>query len=141
MRETIGMLRRTLARLDVSSRSMYRHHRAGDRASLGVLFELALAADRSYMLALPEEEGAPIRMALDDFNFGLLPTVNGRSRLETRFSGDKEKLAALEKEGQAFGPGASDGAGPGHACRPTISIGKTKFASPSRSGPACRRMR
>ena len=56
VRETIGMLRRTLARLDVSSRSMYAIIEPGS-CFAGVLFELALAADRSYMLALPEEEG------------------------------------------------------------------------------------
>jgi len=116
VRETIGMLRRTFARLDVSSRSLFAiidqasgdqtmrnepaDPSAGDQGScfVGLLFELALAADRSYMLALPEEEGPAIRVALDGFNFGLLPMVNGRSRLDTRFSGDKEKLAALEKE-------------------------------------------
>ncbi len=53
-----------------------------------LLFELALAADRSYMLALPEEEADSPKIAVDDFNFGLLPAVNDRSRLETRFSGD-----------------------------------------------------
>ena len=108
VRETIGMLRRTFARLDVSSRSLFAiigpsssNAGSGDEQGscfVGVLFELALAADRSYMLALPEEEGAPIRVAMDGFNFGLLPMVNGRSRLDTRFSGDKKKLAALEKE-------------------------------------------
>ncbi len=54
VRETIGLLRRTLARLDVSSRSMYAIIEPGS-CFAGVLFELALAADRSYMLALPED--------------------------------------------------------------------------------------
>src|SRR5579862_6966662 len=54
VRETVGMLRRTLARLDVSSRSMYAILEPGS-CFAGILFELALAADRSYMLALPEE--------------------------------------------------------------------------------------
>lgn len=107
VRETIGMLRRTLGRLDVSSRSLFAiidqgagDQDGGQRGScfVGLLFELALAADRSYMLALPEEEGPAVRVAMDEMNFGLLPMVNGRSRLDTRFSGDKEKLAALEKE-------------------------------------------
>jgi benzoyl-CoA-dihydrodiol lyase len=96
VRETIGLLRRTFARLDVSSRSLFA---IIDRDSCfaGLLFELALAADRSYMLALAEEEGESPKIALDGLNFGLLPMVNGRSRLETRFGGDKEKLAAIEK--------------------------------------------
>ncbi len=54
VRETIGLLRRTYARLDVSSRSMYAIIEPGS-CFAGVLFELALAADRSYMLALSEE--------------------------------------------------------------------------------------
>ena len=56
VRETIGMLRRTLARLDVSSRSLYAIIDPGS-CFAGLLFELALAADRSYMLALPDDEG------------------------------------------------------------------------------------
>jgi len=103
VRETIGMLRRTLARLDVSSRSMFAIIEPGS-CFAGVLFELALAADRSYMLALPEEGEAP-KIAVDDFNFGLLPAVNGRSRLETRFSGDAQELAgAIESKGKLLGP-------------------------------------
>ncbi len=93
VRETIGMLRRTFARLDVSSRSMYAIIEPGS-CFAGMLFELALAADRSYMLALPEEEADAPKIAVDDFNFGLLPAVNRRGRLETRFSGDARHMAA-----------------------------------------------
>jgi benzoyl-CoA-dihydrodiol lyase len=103
-RETIGLLRRTFGRLDVSSRSLFA---IVDRDSCfaGILFELALAADRSYMLALTEEEGESPKIALDGLNFGLLPMVNGRSRLETRFCGNKDKLAAIEKlSGKALSP-------------------------------------
>ncbi|HEY4739359.1 MAG TPA: 2,3-epoxybenzoyl-CoA dihydrolase [Candidatus Acidoferrales bacterium] len=96
VRETIGMLRRTFARLDVSSRSLFAIIER-DSCFAGILFELALAADRSYMLAMAEEEGESPKIALDEMNFGLLPMVNGRSRLETRFGGDKEKLAAIGK--------------------------------------------
>ncbi|MFZ0878735.1 MAG: hypothetical protein WA002_04530, partial [Candidatus Acidiferrales bacterium] len=95
VRETIGMLRRTLGRLDVSSRSLFAIIERGS-CFAGILLELALAADRSYMLAL-EEEGESPRVALDGLNFGLLPMVNGRSRLDTRFCGDKAKLAELQK--------------------------------------------
>jgi benzoyl-CoA-dihydrodiol lyase len=96
VRETIGLLRRTFARLDVSSRSLFAIIER-DSCFAGILFELALAADRSYMLALAEEEGESPKIALDELNFGLLPMVNGRSRLETRFCGDKEELAAIGK--------------------------------------------
>ena len=106
VRETIGMLRRTLARLDVSSRSMYAIIEPGS-CFAGVLVELALAADRSYMLALPEEEGdAPTpKIAVDEMNFGLLPAVNGCSRLETRFSGNARSMAgAVKAKGKLLGP-------------------------------------
>ena len=104
VRETIGMLRRTFARLDVSSRTMYAIVEPGS-CFAGLLFELALAADRSYMLALPEEESDAPQIAVDDFNFGLLPTVNDRGRLETRFSGDaKDMAAAIEAKGKLLGP-------------------------------------
>src|SRR5215470_10240150 len=97
VRETIGLLRRTFARLDVSSRSMYAIIEPGS-CFAGTLFELALAADRSYMLALPEDESEKpvLRIALSAMNFGLLPMVNGRSRLETRFSGHAEAIAKLQ---------------------------------------------
>jgi benzoyl-CoA-dihydrodiol lyase len=94
--ETIGLLRRTLARLDVSSRSMYAIVEPGSGFA-GVLFELALAADRSYMLTLPEQNESP-KIALDAFNFGLLPEVNGRSRLSTRFEGDPARLTEIEAQ-------------------------------------------
>ena len=100
VRETIGLLRRTFARLDVSSRSIFAMIEPGS-CFVGTLLELALAADRSYMLALPEEEEATAekltpQLALSAMNFGLLPMVNGRSRLETRFSGHAEAIAKLQ---------------------------------------------
>ena len=104
VRETIGLLRRTLARLDVSSRSLYAVIEPGS-CFAGVLFELALAADRSYMLALPAEEGEAPKIALDELNFGLLPAVNGRSRLETRFAGSAHSMAAaVEAKGKLLRP-------------------------------------
>ncbi len=102
VRETVALLRRTFARLDVSSRSMFAVIERGS-CFAGTLFELALAADRSYMLALPDEESnttggknAAPRIALSAVNFGIFPMVNGRSRLETRFRGDLQKLAKLK---------------------------------------------
>jgi benzoyl-CoA-dihydrodiol lyase len=83
VRETAGLLRRTLARLDVTSRSLYAIVDQGS-CFVGTLFELALAADRTYMLALPDDEDAPA-IALAEANFGAYPMVNGRTRLETRF--------------------------------------------------------
>jgi len=98
VRETVGLLRRTFARLDVSSRSMFAIIEPGS-CFAGTLLELALAADRSYMLALPAEDDADkpsLRIALSAMNFGLLQMINGRSRLETRFSGRAEVIAKLQ---------------------------------------------
>jgi benzoyl-CoA-dihydrodiol lyase len=94
VRETVGLLRRTFARLEVSSRSMFAMIQPGS-CFAGLLFELALAADRSYMLALPEGEGDSPQIALDACNFGLLQMVNGRTRLENRFSADSAKVDSL----------------------------------------------
>jgi benzoyl-CoA-dihydrodiol lyase len=105
VRETIGLLRRTLARFDVTSRSMFAVIDTGS-CFAGMLFEIALAADRSYMLALPEEESEAPKIALSGMNFGLLPMVNGLSRLSTRFHGNAGRLAELEKHsGQLLGAG------------------------------------
>ncbi len=96
VRETIGMLRRTFARLDVSSRSMFAMVEPRS-CFVGTLFELALAADRSYMLAAAEDEAALPKIALSEMNFGLLPMVNGEGRLATRFSNDAKKMGELKK--------------------------------------------
>jgi benzoyl-CoA-dihydrodiol lyase len=81
VRETIGLLRRTLQRLDASSRSLFAVIE-DESCFAGSLFELALAADRCYMLA----EGPKI--ALDALNFSGLEMANGRTRLATRFHKD-----------------------------------------------------
>jgi benzoyl-CoA-dihydrodiol lyase len=93
VRETIGMLRRTLARLDVSSRTLIA---VIDRGTCfaGTLFELALAADRSYMLELRDEPHAAPRIALSPQNFGAYPRVDGASRLAARFYAEEAPLAA-----------------------------------------------
>jgi len=95
--ETLGLLRRTLARLDVSSRSMFA---IIDQQSCfaGTLLELALAADRSFMLQLPDDPQDAPRIALSAQNFGAFPMVNGTSRLEARFCGEHEPVAAAKKD-------------------------------------------
>jgi benzoyl-CoA-dihydrodiol lyase len=89
VRETIGFLRRTLQRLDVSSRSLFAVIDQGS-CFAGSLLELSLAADRSYMLA----EGPQIE--LTGLNFAGFEMVNGRTRLATRFN-DDTRSAALER--------------------------------------------
>ena len=94
VRETIALLRRTLARLDVSSRTLFAIIDQGS-CFAGTLAELAFAADRSYMLAMPDDaEGAP-QITLSDVNFGTYPAANQLSRLRTRFCGDADAVAAL----------------------------------------------
>jgi len=89
VRETVGLIRRTFGRLEVSSRSIYAVIDEGS-CFAGTLFELALAADRSYMLAA---ENGP-RVALSTMNFGPYRMPNGLTRLETRF-GNAETADAL----------------------------------------------
>jgi benzoyl-CoA-dihydrodiol lyase len=89
VREVIGLLRRTLSRLDVSSRSMFAIIEKGS-CFAGTLMELALAADRSYMLEIADGP----RIALSGMNFGAYPMANGLSRLETHFCGE---MPSLEK--------------------------------------------
>jgi len=90
VREVIGMLRRTLARLDVSSRTLFALVEPGS-CFAGTLLELALAADRIYMLHSEEEAAAP-RIHLSTLNFGTYPMVTHLSRLERRFSQDSAAL-------------------------------------------------
>jgi benzoyl-CoA-dihydrodiol lyase len=92
--EVIGMLRRTLSRLDVSSRSMYAIVRPGS-AFAGTLAELMLAADRQYMLELLSDPDQGPVIHLGETNFGLYPMCNGMGRLESRFLGAPEKLEEL----------------------------------------------
>jgi benzoyl-CoA-dihydrodiol lyase len=91
VREVIGQLRRTFARLDVSSRSLFALIET-DSCFAGSLLELALASDRIYMLNQPASAGGPV-MILSEANFGLLPAAHGQSRIDARFYGDAELLA------------------------------------------------
>jgi benzoyl-CoA-dihydrodiol lyase len=92
VRETIGLLRRTFSRLEVSARTLIALIEPGS-CFAGTLLELALAADRSYMLA-SAGAGAP-RVAVSEASFGFYPLINGRSRLEHRFYGDAQAVAAI----------------------------------------------
>jgi len=96
VRETIGMLRRTLARLDVTSRTLFALIEPGS-CFAGTLFELALAADRSYMLAQPDVEAQVPKLALSALNFGAYPMVNGDPRIVARFYGETEPLSRAKK--------------------------------------------
>ncbi|MCD0502529.1 2,3-epoxybenzoyl-CoA dihydrolase [Bordetella petrii] len=93
VRETAGMLRRTLARLDVTSRSIFALIEPGS-CFAGTLFELALAADRIYMLD-DEDADAPAQIVVHERNFGAYPMVNGLSRLQHRFYEEVQPLEAV----------------------------------------------
>ncbi|MGA2551259.1 MAG: 2,3-epoxybenzoyl-CoA dihydrolase [Burkholderiaceae bacterium] len=91
VRETIGLLRRTFSRLDVSSRSLFALIEPGS-CFAGSLFELALACDRTYQLALPDEPAKAPRIAVGEANFNLYPMVTGDSRLQRLFYDEAEPL-------------------------------------------------
>jgi benzoyl-CoA-dihydrodiol lyase len=96
VREVLGMLRRTFARLDVTSRSMYAVIEPGS-CFVGTLLELALAADRVYMLDTQEgDERAAV--ALSEMNFGSLPMVNYLPRLAARFYQDEKQIDSLRAQ-------------------------------------------
>ncbi|MGA0336842.1 MAG: enoyl-CoA hydratase-related protein, partial [Luminiphilus sp.] len=79
VRETLGLLRRTLSRLDVSSRSLFALIDEGS-CFAGTFLEVALACDRTYHLALPESPNEAPRIATSALNFGTYPMSTGQSR-------------------------------------------------------------
>ncbi|MEP6656553.1 MAG: 2,3-epoxybenzoyl-CoA dihydrolase, partial [Betaproteobacteria bacterium] len=92
VRETIGLLRRTFARLDVSSRTLIALVESGS-CFAGTLLELALAADRTYMLDLPDQPAAAPQLALSVLNFGTYPRVDNLSRIDARFYREPDPIA------------------------------------------------
>jgi benzoyl-CoA-dihydrodiol lyase len=104
VRETIGLLRRTLSRLDLSSRSLFALIEPGS-CFAGTLLELALACDRSYQLMLPEpqanqgsDEAKPPMIAVSEANFSFYPMITEQSRLGRRFYGNEAELAAVRSQ-------------------------------------------
>jgi len=93
VREVLGMMRRTFARIDLTSRSIYAIVEPGS-CFAGTLLELALAADRVYMHDAQEGGNAP-NMTLSNMNFGPLPMVNKLSRLAARFYSDEAQIEEL----------------------------------------------
>jgi benzoyl-CoA-dihydrodiol lyase len=95
--EIIQYWKRTVRRLDATSRSLFALIEPGS-CFTGPLLEVALAADRQYMLDGTFEEDAdpapPAVLRLDEFSLGLLPTASGLTRLGVRFCGSAADLAA-----------------------------------------------
>ncbi|NLZ10973.1 2,3-epoxybenzoyl-CoA dihydrolase [Neopusillimonas aromaticivorans] len=107
VRETTGMLRRTLARLDVTSRSLFALIEPGS-CFAGTLLELALAADRTYMLDDPETD-TPAQIVANELNFGTYPMVSAQSRLERRFYEEAPALDAVRAViGQTLSPAEAE---------------------------------
>jgi benzoyl-CoA-dihydrodiol lyase len=105
--EIVHHIKRTLKRLDLSARSFFAIVEPGS-CFAGTLFELALAADRSYMLDDPDR---PTRIALSPMNGGLLPMSNGLSRLQVRFLGEPDVVPSLVGHDGSFGPREASEAG------------------------------
>lgn len=96
VRQTIGLMRRTFARLDVSSRSLFALIEEGS-CFAGSLLEVALSADRIYMLALPDSPEKAPKITVSEMNFGLLPMVSHQSRLQRRFYDDEAAIAKIRE--------------------------------------------
>jgi benzoyl-CoA-dihydrodiol lyase len=94
VRETIGLLRRTFSRFDVSSRSLFALIEPGS-CFAGTFLELALACDRSYHLALPDDEAAAPKITVGEANFGRYPMVTGQSRMGRRFYDEQPAMDAV----------------------------------------------
>src|SRR5438093_612636 len=92
--QVIGFLRRTLARLDVTSRTLFAIIDKGSCFG-GTLFELALAADRSYMLQLPDNEAGAPTVALSQLNFGAYPMVSQEARISAHFCGESKPVEEI----------------------------------------------
>ncbi|MEV6903838.1 2,3-epoxybenzoyl-CoA dihydrolase [Amycolatopsis sp. NPDC051372] len=99
--EILHYYKRTLKRLDVTSRTLIALIEPGS-CFAGVLLELALAADRQYILDGPpiddEDSEERASITLSEANFGPFPMGNGLTRLQSRFYGDDDHLAWLVRE-------------------------------------------
>jgi len=100
VREIVLLIKRTLKRMDLTSRSFFALIEPGS-CFAGTLFELALASDRSYMLDDPQQPGS---IALSGMNGGPLTMSNGLTRLALRFLAQPDAVRELLEEGRPFDP-------------------------------------
>jgi benzoyl-CoA-dihydrodiol lyase len=107
VREIVLFMKRTLKRLDLTARSLFAFIQPGS-AFAGSLFELALAADRSYMLHDDNEDNVVV---LSPMNAGPLTMSNGLTRLQSRFLDDPAAVAAVLAHEGPFNAGEADEAG------------------------------
>jgi benzoyl-CoA-dihydrodiol lyase len=107
VREIVLFMKRTLKRLDLTARSLFAFIQPGS-AFAGSLFELALAADRSYML---HDDGEHNVITLSPMNAGPLTMSNGLTRLQSRFLDDAAAVAAVLAHEGPFSAGDAEEAG------------------------------
>ncbi|HEX6853164.1 MAG TPA: 2,3-epoxybenzoyl-CoA dihydrolase [Candidatus Polarisedimenticolaceae bacterium] len=101
------LIARVLRRVDLTAKSFFAMIEPGS-CFAGTLFELALAADRSYML---DDEERPTAIHLSPLNGGTYPMTHGPSRLEVRFLGEPGRAAALLERPRGYDPGEASEAG------------------------------
>ena len=96
VREIRLYLKRTLKRIEVSSRSVFAFVEPGS-CFTGTLLELALAADRAYMLDSTRsgDTAPPAAIRLTEMNFGAYPMINGLTRLASRFLAEPGRVDKL----------------------------------------------
>jgi benzoyl-CoA-dihydrodiol lyase len=107
VREILLNMARVLRRLDLSAKSFFAIIEPGS-CFAGNLLELALAADRTYMLNDPDK---PVEIAVSALNAAGLPMSNGLTRLETRFLAAPETPAAVLEHGDRWDANGADEAG------------------------------
>lgn len=106
VRETLLFMARTFRRLDLTAKSFFALIEPGS-CFAGSLLELALAADRTYMLNDPSR---PVEIATSELNGGALPMSNGLTRLQSRFLAAPEQVEAALQAAR-FDTEAADDAG------------------------------
>ena len=132
VREIVNHIRRTLKRVDLTSRTFFALVEPGN-AFAGTLFELVLAADRAYML---HDDGEANTVQLSPMNAGVFPMSNGISRLQVRFLGEPRPggggAGARRAVRRARGRSRPGSCSP----RPTRSTGTTRCGWRSKSARA-----
>jgi benzoyl-CoA-dihydrodiol lyase len=105
--ESLLLMARTLRRLDLTARSLFAVVDEGS-CFAGSLLEMALAADRIYML---RDAAGGVRMACSPLNAGLLPMTHGPSRLQVRFLGEPGRADEIANAAEPFGTETAEEAG------------------------------
>jgi benzoyl-CoA-dihydrodiol lyase len=108
--EILLLMARTLRRLDLTARSLFAVVDEGS-CFAGSLLEIALAADRIYMLRDSRLHNAAVRLASSPLNGGLLPMTHGPSRLQVRFMADPAHVEDIVAESEPFDTDAAEEAG------------------------------